>query len=727
MYLSPDLVCFRNPAIASGVGVHADEADAALDALVGRIDEEALERLQRQAMPPLEKRSNPPSDPADEEGFDGTIMPTPSLFPLAFLITGRWGAEPSALYRETDLRPNPPVLTRDRRPFEERLAELGSTATSLRDLAMARYRQRHNELIASLRTQATSHRGAKARELAAAAAKMAATPPNATWVTAFDKVLHAIDFVLQQMRAPVGRRSILDRPAGEGGMPFGARWEVIGERGNQKLPFVAYSEFPMATCPGAGACRVPMEERSRRALREKGQGWCYSFRALRYAFPTSRLLLNTLANEADREFSIRRAGGPAGLSSHRQNDVADFDAARARAALSGRGQSGDFVGRVWQQYVKGLCVRATRNPRKGTRRPARIAFVRLFVDGDVNHPDSLAEWMEAARDTEEGGRDIRPDERPMAWYGYSKSWRAFLDLDAYYKESGRSWPSNYTLNLSSGSVYGDHAAGDRGAEIRDAMLALPVTRGFFRAIPLDRYLPELERASDGKVRLPVLSEQSFAFSEARIREFLEINKVRTLAGMDEFYRRHPAFADGAPRLTIRVPSAPAVQRMLEGVVGVLDEEREGLAPVVILTDKLVKTTVEQQIRRFLVGEHLRRLLKNDESFRRAVRDEIARDERYADEAAFLEAMRRRALRRLESAVKGGKSASSEIFTEKALHDKATAMALHEVLMSLGAGGSCPLVCGNCSDRPEGASHPDSVHRCASRGAFQGRTISIGLH
>ena len=55
----------------------------------------------------------------------------------------------------------------------------------------------------------------------------------------------------------------------------------------------------------------------------------------------------------------------------------------------------------------------------------------------------------------------RPDVKA---YGYSKSWPLFLDWAA----SGNLIPSNYVLNLSGGSRYGDEM-------VRDSFLALPVS------------------------------------------------------------------------------------------------------------------------------------------------------------------------------------------------------------------------------------------------------------
>ena len=88
--------------------------------------------------------------------------------------------------------------------------------------------------------------------------------------------------------------------------------------------------------------------------------------------------------------------------------------------------------------------------------------VRLYVDGDIDSQATLRFWMRViAR---------RPD---LAVYGYSKSWALFLDYEG-------AWPKNYLLNISSGSIYGD--------DVRARMLALPVVRGSFDMVPIDKKL-----------------------------------------------------------------------------------------------------------------------------------------------------------------------------------------------------------------------------------------------
>lgn len=85
--------------------------------------------------------------------------------------------------------------------------------------------------------------------------------------------------------------------------------------------------------------------------------------------------------------------------------------------------------------------------------------VRLYVDGDFDSIQTLEFWF--------GLMNQRPD---LKVYGYSKSWMLFLN----YNESGKEFPKNYVLNLSSGSKY--------KAEIKEQMEELPIVRGNFSAL-----------------------------------------------------------------------------------------------------------------------------------------------------------------------------------------------------------------------------------------------------
>ena len=64
--------------------------------------------------------------------------------------------------------------------------------------------------------------------------------------------------------------------------------------------------------------------------------------------------------------------------------------------------------------------------------------VRLYVDGDFDSAETMEFWFDLCR--------ARPD---LHIYGYSKSWALFIEHD----RNGNGFPSNYVLNLSSGSKY----------------------------------------------------------------------------------------------------------------------------------------------------------------------------------------------------------------------------------------------------------------------------------
>ena len=103
--------------------------------------------------------------------------------------------------------------------------------------------------------------------------------------------------------------------------------------------------------------------------------------------------------------------------------------------------------------------------------------LRLYVDGDFYSIDNLRFWMDACK----GRKDLQV-------YGYSKSWRIFLQLNA----TGYDWPSNYLTNASSGSIYA-------GTGLQNAFLKLPVVRGSFDAVKVDKRFID-SRAYQDKTR-----------------------------------------------------------------------------------------------------------------------------------------------------------------------------------------------------------------------------------
>ncbi len=90
--------------------------------------------------------------------------------------------------------------------------------------------------------------------------------------------------------------------------------------------------------------------------------------------------------------------------------------------------------------------------------------VRLFVDGDFSSVSVLRFFMDLCK--------TRTD---LSAYGYSKSWAEFVSLDS----TGYVWPKNYLVNKSNGSRW-------INTGIANAFSALPVVRGEFDAVPVDR-------------------------------------------------------------------------------------------------------------------------------------------------------------------------------------------------------------------------------------------------
>ena len=90
---------------------------------------------------------------------------------------------------------------------------------------------------------------------------------------------------------------------------------------------------------------------------------------------------------------------------------------------------------------------------------------RLYVDGDFDSLETMKFWMDLLKS--------RPDIRA---YGYSKSWKLFIEYD----QLGYTFPDNYQLNLSSGSIYQNNKT------ILDQISKLSIYRGEFIALPSEK-------------------------------------------------------------------------------------------------------------------------------------------------------------------------------------------------------------------------------------------------
>jgi hypothetical protein len=201
----------------------------------------------------------------------------------------------------------------------------------------------------------------------------------------------------------------------------------LAEQGNVKLPFAAYSEMPVVTCPGAGGVAAKFAQLGGSALGAAVAtqvdisgcaSFCYSLKALRNPTVCYRLYVLTLGMSVD-------------PTRH--------------------------VATVVQHMTK-------LHAKKGMK------IMRLFVDGDFRSAACIEAWMAGVRELGAKGITV---------YGYSKSWPEFLSLH----EQGFAWPSNYILNLSSGSRHYKNAA------MLAKMRQLPIARGEFIAVdPLERLL-----------------------------------------------------------------------------------------------------------------------------------------------------------------------------------------------------------------------------------------------
>jgi hypothetical protein len=268
----------------------------------------------------------------------------------------------------------------------------------------------------------------------AAFARSKSTKPQAGGVT----FVQVYDKLAQYLRAIAAGQEPLRTPANKGELKkYGSRpiplWDdvakcALAEDGNVKLPFAAYSEFPVVTCPGAGGVAARYGQLAGAALGAANvsegvdirgcASFCYSLKALRNPTVCYRLYIQTLGMSVDPERHVSTVG---------------------------------------ERMLK-------LNAKKG------VKILRLFVDGDFRSAAAIESWMGLVKRLGAAGITV---------YGYSKSWPEFHSLQAKYGSAW--WPTNYVLNLSSGSRYFK----DPAWLVR--MKEIPVARGEFIAVdPLER-------------------------------------------------------------------------------------------------------------------------------------------------------------------------------------------------------------------------------------------------
>lgn len=315
MHLPPAILrTFKDSTIARGPGMYADQADSLIDILAGA---------------PV--RSNPPRDvPRD---ISMTIS-SEVLVEKSDAVVDATGKPESGMVRNQCME----IAALITGEFIGGQVVPGSKTPSGKAMRLSSSFNSRMEQLIDLLTGHINRIGDKG-----------------TWPRSLGKLRAAAEFAL------TSRGFLAD------GKPFGLKWGILAENGNKKLPFMAYSELPLVTCPGAGACAV----------------WCYSLKAWRYPDAFVRQCLNTLAGQFD---------------AHLHNDSK----------------------REWPTYVTSLVAFRSMRIRKH-----KTCFFRLFVDGDFFDKASVVVWHEALKHI---GPGAFGSAFGVEAYGYSKCWHFFVDL-----------------------------------------------------------------------------------------------------------------------------------------------------------------------------------------------------------------------------------------------------------------------------------------------------------
>lgn len=573
---------------ADGPGIHSDEASSAWPVIRKLVSPSTARAIA--SIDGFSVRRNP-SGPfgevgEDEEG-DGAIG-FEELIPVARLVTGQWG---------TPTMPNKQLGSRLATDIGPQLgSQLGlRPGQERRRLAVLRSNPAEEVLQGSwldesfwprmeaLRLQlARLERGANRRY--DAADKKSGLRGKRGWVIALRQMRGDVEWVIEQRaKALSGRARVVQREGSSESSPivsvmginptnrFALRaprrnpsgdlekvpdaerkpWGAISAKGNQKLPFASYSTLPMASCPGAGGCKVELVKTGSGLTKT---GYCYSFTAWRYPDSFARQFRNCLAEFTDREFAIC-AGGAA--------DTLPIDiSTRVDAAYRGRGV------RTWHSFCRQMVERDLAGALKPAAEGGKPAFVRIYVDGDINSEDNVFEWMVFCAKLQgtrivKDGRVLHPG---IQAYGYSKNWDQFLLLDRRRVEdllggdwpqyvrwergsgivthtpaehpigpvrvvplSQFRWPDNYTLNLSADSIWNNEAAGKDSTQRRVtvAMADLPISRGYFASVNLQQSIAGLNaQFANGKYAEfppPPAEKIPFPFNENRMRAILHMN------------------------------------------------------------------------------------------------------------------------------------------------------------------------------------------------------------
>lgn len=703
MRIRPADMRFESAPMARGHGVFASELDAAFEDILQDVPAENRRALKQQVSDgwrgvrddgePVEASGATDFTGEDTKQNRDVIVPIGRLYEVAMLVTGRWGRLALPSKNERSVGPSGDVYQRRRRvsvfrdgsgpsemlSFRERLDKLELLLSERRDAAMKSYRSRAKKKVSFVPD-------ARARK------------SLTNWVGAFSTMLDGVRFVKRQLERSPKDRTIFGLTSSGRALPLGIRWGVLAGDGNSKLPFLAYSELPMSTCPGAGECGVYKRDASTGTI---ASGWCYSFKAWRYPAAFARQFLNTLAATSSRMFEIEKHSGDGSGGIQYWSDV-----------------DGGFqnLEREWQQYVKVLVLRKAasltkthlRKGRKSLRdpkRPAdggRVVFFRLFVDGDMGDADTVAAWMTAVRqmgdlserDEAMGKRVLSGELGAIQVYGYSKAWGEFVYAD---QRLGRAfWPDNYVLNLSNASIYA-------GSETEKMILRLPITRGYFNAIDFRSQLRSIKKLEPSELSLPEQPPLPGVTLD-QMRGIVELGEVRSFEDAERLL---------AARFGVEVHGDEF--RQLDAPADWPENQEEASA---------ARSEYERERVALLRGQVLHRALSamlGDEQISLAVREEIARDEGF------------HSLKAAEKFYASKKRKNAPTSSVKGQQKKLVALLVHSIFAAArrSSSGSCPLICGNCSDMSLTSAEraiafssqksfedfqalTGAVHRCASK-------------
>lgn len=333
-------------------------------------------------------------------------------------------------------------------------------------------------------------------------------------------------FFAKRLLEIVKRINAGDAPGYQDGREFVPLYQHIGtyslsRKGNVKLPFCAYSEMPVVTCPGAGG--VPSLPTVHHGFAnpqnppdpEGCAAFCYSFNA----FPYPTVFFNWCMNTLGFTYNPKK-------------------------------------------HVETVCTLMQ-------RLKSKHSIMRLFVDGDFRSVDAIVAWME-------GLKTYLPPESGVMIYGYTKSFAEFLEVNRRYNQDGKFWPKNYLVNLSSGNRHAPELM-QRMREELGMHKGGPVRGAFVAVEDLQRLCWKIfgKEAGENRYREFVLSTKGLArhskAHNAKLKEFLdEVRRAAEFIGKEDIYEKYIRATEIMQRIEADVAAynkaAPAGLRLSPGQV-----------------------------------------------------------------------------------------------------------------------------------------------------------------